>query len=288
MSAAARSRTWLLCSFPKSGNTWLRILLEAWHREGPVDINALRHVGMLSLKHTFEDLLDADTGDLTDEEIDAARPVFHEALSASREADPEAVQPVYWYKSHDANLALRGVEPRPFPPNALGGVILVARDPRDVAPSLAAHNGVSIDTVIDRIADEERCLPGMNPFGQLPYRRSGWSGFYSSWLDTPDIRLLLVRYEDLAAHPFEQLTRILGFAGLRGTEERVRRAVEHAQFERLAQQEVRGGFRERPNDAAPFFRVGRAGGWKESLTAEQARRIVADHGAMMQRFGYTF
>ena len=65
-------------------------------------------------------------------------------------------------------------------------------------------------------------------------------------------------------------------------------AVEGARFNRLRAQEAAGGFHEHPPGAdAPFFRRGRSGGWREALTAEQARRVVANHRAVMIRLGYT-
>jgi hypothetical protein len=35
-----------------------------------------------------------------------------------------------------------------------------------------------------------------------------------------------------------------------------------------------------------FFREGRVDRWRQVLTAEQARRIVAAHGAVMRRCNY--
>ena len=37
---------------------------------------------------------------------------------------------------------------------------------------------------------------------------------------------------------------------------------------------------------AAFFREGKAGNWRQTLTALQVARIVGDHGAVMRRFGY--
>jgi aryl sulfotransferase len=35
-----------------------------------------------------------------------------------------------------------------------------------------------------------------------------------------------------------------------------------------------------------FFREGRAGGWRSSLSAAQVARIETDHGRVMRRLGY--
>jgi aryl sulfotransferase len=41
-----------------------------------------------------------------------------------------------------------------------------------------------------------------------------------------------------------------------------------------------------PASAERFFVSGRAGGWRDVLTAEQAGQIERDHRAVMMRFGY--
>ena len=66
----------------------------------------------------------------------------------------------------------------------------------------------------------------------------------------------------------------------------IEEAVRLASFEELTKKEDAGGFTERPHWIDRFFRVGRAGQWKERLTPEQVGRIVADHREQMARFGY--
>jgi hypothetical protein len=63
-------------------------------------------------------------------------------------------------------------------------------------------------------------------------------------------------------------------------------AIERSSFGRLRAQEEKEGFRERPKAAERFFREGRAGQWKEVLTAQQVARVASDHGEQMARFGY--
>jgi aryl sulfotransferase len=62
--------------------------------------------------------------------------------------------------------------------------------------------------------------------------------------------------------------------------------VAATRFDRLAEEEARSGFREKPESAERFFHTGRSGGWRDVLTPDQAAQIVADHEAMMHRLGY--
>ena len=76
------------------------------------------------------------------------------------------------------------------------------------------------------------------------------------------------------------------FLGLDSNHDAIARAVEAADFQNLQRQEAASGFRERPEGMPRFFRRGRAGGWRDSLTPLQAARIEQDHGELMDSLNY--
>ena len=67
--------------------------------------------------------------------------------------------------------------------------------------------------------------------------------------------------------------------------EQIAEAADLSTFDKLATPSVVHPFRETSERADRFFREGRAGAWRETLTPDQARRIVDKHGEVMQ-FGY--
>jgi hypothetical protein len=95
-----------------------------------------------------------------------------------------------------------------------------------------------------------------------------------------------VRYEDLLAKPEARFGEIVRFLGLKPDPVVFRRALDNTSFRKLSRQEKASGFIERSRKQDRFFRRGRKGGWRQVLTAEQAARIVGDHGEQMARFGY--
>jgi hypothetical protein len=97
----------------------------------------------------------------------------------------------------------------------------------------------------------------------------------------------LVRYEDLVADPFTSFRRALRFSGATIGDNVIRRAVAFSDFRLLRAQEIAKGFREAQPSTERLFRRGIAGGWRDELTAAQTARIEANHGATMQRLGYT-
>jgi aryl sulfotransferase len=290
-------RTIWLASYPKSGNTWFRMLIANLSAtdEAGADINRLSERGaMASARGPFDFLTLIDSGLLTLDEIDSLRPCVYEELARGAQDDeyddtPEEY-PVRFAKTHDAYT--RTVKGEPLLAGARGadGAILIVRDPRDVAPSLANHLAVDRDRAIAFMCDVDARFCGRTDQqpNQLRQLLPRWDGFTASWLDQTDIPVHLVRYEDLQADTETVLSWALDFAGMVATPDRIRRAVALAAFSRLQQQERSNGFREAPRRLAEghFFRRGQSGAWKDELAPGQTERIEAAFGPMMRRLGY--
>ncbi len=289
------TRTVWLASYPKSGNTWFRMLvanLSATDRS--VDINNLPARGSIaSARGPFDHLTLIDSGLLTHEEADYLRPRVYEELRHGAPDDeydaPEQRQSVRFVKCHDAYTYTATGEP------LLGGIkgadaaIVIVRDPRDVAPSLANHSRISLDAAIDFMSDAAAtfCGKSTQQANQLRQQLPGWSGHTESWLVQQDIPVHLIRYEDMKADTAGTLRRALAFAGREAGDADIARAVAFADFFELKRQETEIGFREAPRNLPKgFFRRGEAGAWRDELTAEQAARIEGAHAPMMQRLGY--
>lgn len=291
------TRTVWLASYPKSGNTWLRMMIANLSaKDGrPVDINDLPEGGgIASARAPFDYLLLIDSGLLTHDETDGLRPRVYEELargSADNEYDrPEAAPPVRFVKVHDAYTLTPKGEPLLAGARGADGAIVIVRDPRDVAPSLANHNHTSIDDAITFMNDRDAgfCQKPMRLHNQLRQQLPSWSGHTATWLDQTDIPVHLLRYEDMQADAAGCLRGVLDFAGRTATDDEIRRAVGFASFSELQQQEKSKGFREapRPHAGGSFFRRGQTGAWRDELNAEQIARIEAEHAPMMRRLGY--
>jgi aryl sulfotransferase len=291
------TRTIWLASYPKSGNTWFRILVANLSAEDgkPVDINDLpERSGIASARGPFDHLTLIDSGLLTHDEIDCLRPRVYEALARGAEDDeydvPPELPPVRFVKVHDAYTMTPRGEPLLAGRRGADGAIVIVRDPRDVAPSLANHDRSSIDDAIT-FMNNSQASHGSGTgrqHGQFRQKLPGWSGYVASWLDQTDLPLHLVRYEDMQADTVGTLRQALDFAGRRASDQEIRRAVDFANFDELKRQEQEKGFCElpRPHLGGVFFRRGEVGAWRDELTAEQVARIEAAHAPMMRRLGY--
>lgn len=274
----AGSILWI-ASYPKSGNTWMRAFLSTLERGSELErLDDIRmDLAVISQRREIDMHLGLTTGDLSEMEVLALHSKYVEMVARSRTTRA-------FCKVHDAYVRTPSGDWL-FPPSFSAGALYIVRDPRDVAVSYAHHSAKSIDQIVMRMA-EGRWDHGLGAWTEIvPYQRRNWSEHVESWIDAPDLRRLVVRYEDMLAEPLATFTRVADFVGLPKDTQSVTAAIEATRFERLREREAREGFKEKMNGDF-FFRQGRAGGWREVLTAMQVSRIVADHGRVMRRLGY--
>jgi aryl sulfotransferase len=272
-----------LASYPKSGNTWLRLLLAEYfnERDEPFDINKPGVTnGIASSRARFDELLGVNSADLNPSEVHQLQPHIYEMMTARNPAHQ-------WIKVHDAQIRLADGRWL-FPPHISNGVIYLIRNPLDIAVSMAFHGGhEDMDKAVAKICDPEGHLARDGAI-QLRQFMGSWSDHAESWIDQKEMPVLVVRYEDMLAGAADQLERVIRFA--RPTVEvdkaRLELAAKNTAFDRLRATEDELGFRETPTKAKRFFRSGKAGGWRDHLTGEHVKRIRAQHGAVMDRFGF--
>jgi aryl sulfotransferase len=272
-----------LASYPKSGNTWMRVLLANYLSKSdvPLDINEIGIGPIASARVCFDEWAGVEASSLDDDVIDDLRPgVFRCLLKETTETLYMKVHDA-WRRTHTGDAM--------FPSDITAGVIYLLRNPLDVATSCAHHWGVSVDKAVENLCNPDfslaRSCEGLAD--QLRQRLFSWSGHVLSWLDDSGLRIHLVRYEDLRRDPEVAFSGVVQFCGLPFDTDRVRKAVAFSDFSEMQQQEQRHGFRERPLRAsATFFRKGKVGSWREDLPAPLAARLMEAHGDTMRRFGY--
>ncbi|MGN7610903.1 sulfotransferase domain-containing protein [Magnetococcales bacterium HHB-1] len=284
------AKVYWLASYPKSGNTWIRIFLANLleEKQQPVDINRLnKHPAFLPIatdRKQFDRTVGVLSEDLSQETVLRLRPwVLRRCLQRSSAQQ----SPVLFSKAHDANITA-SAEERLYPPDLTSGVLYIVRSPFDVAISYSHHYNISIDQAIHEMADIHY---GWNRsedkyYLQLAGYHSSWSKHILSWLDHADYRVHLVRFEEMKYRPRETFQSIVRFFGLPHNDTAIQQAIQFSQFKELKKQEERVGFSERVAKKARFFRKGEAGAWREILTSDQIQQIIQDHGPVMQRLGY--
>ena len=272
-----------LASYPKSGNTWFRAVLANYLSESaqPVGINDLNTGAIASSRAWADEVLGVDTADLTQGEIDTLRPEIYRWTVSEK---PDLVR---YHKIHDAYSRRPDGTPL-VDRHATLGAIYILRNPLDIAPSLAHHDGVDLDLAINHMADPLHCLAQSKTKipRQLLQRIGSWSEHVESWVDAVDIRIKILRYEDMKSDPFGTFGSAFDFMRLPAQPRKLTSAINACSFDKLAAQEKTDGFIDRPVKNKKFFRKGIVGDWRNSLSAPQIARVIQNHSTTMRRFGY--
>jgi len=266
-----------LASYPKSGNTWLRVFLHNYinRPDEPASINKLTKLSASECNAAFfHAYLPGPPAAYTTQDVQRVRPQVHRDLT---KLHPDLV----FIKTHNANRAVHGI---PLCTPALtAGAIHIIRDPRDVAVSYAAYTGLPLDETIAFMSQSGAANRGT---AQQVFEVLGsWSNHTESWTSAP--KFLHLRYEDMLNNPTHEFGRIIHYLGGGPDPARLAKAVAFSAFATLAQQESAHGYQAASPTASPFFRQGRAGAWREVLSETQRAKIESDHGPMMKKFLYS-
>lgn len=266
-----------LASYPKSGNTWIRIFLENLFRNGtaPVSINELNVVSFGDAqRELYQALTQRPIEELTDQELDQLRPVLQQKLAAR----PETAI----VKTHN-RIGFAGDVPIISFDQTMGAIYVV-RNVFDVAASFAAHYNGTMEQVVDGLCRDTMHTPTTQ--AAIVQYLGPWGEHYRGWTGVPGFEPLVLRYEDLRSKPFKEFSRIVKFLKIPASPERIKRAIRFSNFEEVSRQEKQGGFRERVRSDQSFFRDGKVGGWRKSLSEAQVAQLIDVHRDVLRELRY--
>jgi hypothetical protein len=266
-----------LSSYPKSGNTWARLFLDAYFL-GELDINEiLCSIGDDGISRYQI----GDGSPVWSYPVDIQQLTRPMAMLRTVRAYQDAEQPFpLFLKTHQANVVANGIE---LLPEALTkATIYFVRDPRDVLPSFANHMGSDIDTAISQMTNRYQLLAAAEH--RAADFLGAWDAHVEAALAARAHNVLLIRYEDLRADPVAWFTRMLEHAGVEVDAERVKAAVELTRLSNLRQKEAEEGFKEASRKASePFFNTGKVG---KKIPAHAKSKIERAFRKTMKKLGY--
>jgi len=268
--AKARRAQLVIIAHPKSGNTWLKVMLSRLYQ----------------VRHGLPDSLIHKTDEFT-----------RRVPSVPRLA---ATNGIYSYEGAVGRL----FEPEGGDPSMRDkAVLFLARHPCDIAVSWyfqftkrqSRHKQELINAELEHPIDRSRV-------GMWEFVRHGEIGlehlirFLNGWERKLDAhpRALTIRYEDLRGEPVETLGRVTALLGEDFSREEIEEAVRYGSFDHLRQLEGQGHFKQggltlrNPQDPDSFkVRRAKVGGYMDYFTPEQVAELdelVAKH--LSPRFGY--
>jgi hypothetical protein len=271
-------KIWWLASYPKSGNTWVRMFINAYATKFPININSVYQYVTSDLRPEIFQMM-------------CPRPITEFTLLEQFMYHPGALLNLLKIsntkdivvKTHNAKATVNGFIL--IPPDISAGAIYIIRDPRDIVISHASHFDKTIDESITDLNNINRA--GLSKQG-LYHLFMSWSNHVSSWtVENKNINTTIVKYEDMLMHPkkaFECIIEALEIE-TEDHEERFNHALNETRFEKLQAYEKNNGFIENTGEGL-FFRKGATGQWKRHLSKKQIDKINSQHKVMMQQYGY--
>ena len=260
-----------VASYPKSGNTWVRLFIAALrHRmksaDEPFNPNAIANEAEFhqdNARRLYEPLFNRGWAAATKVDMAHARPLVHQWIAKSAKKATPIV------KTHNANISVDGA---PTITQAVTrGAIYVVRHPFDVAVSVKDHFGApDYDVAIQQMLFKNYVQRKDDRFVDAPV--GSWSQNVRSWIETPNPKIHVVRYEDLLGDPAQHFAKIAGILGVTDRA-KIERAVSDVEFGVLKAAEEKSGFVETSSRAEKFFARGIAGSGEALLNDAQKKAL---------------
>lgn len=168
-------------------------------------------------------------------------------------------------------------------------VILIVRDPRDVAVSFY-HFGKKIGKISQDCSIEK--FVELFIAGRKIDQHGSWGENVGSWIGAREGSpgFMMARYEDLQADTASVLKRIGTFLGLDSTPEKLALAVERSSADRMRKLEKEQfsflPVKLRAQKDKPFVRTAKSGTWRQELPLHCAAQIESAWPRIMKHLGY--
>ena len=259
-----------IASYPKSGNTWLRILLASYFytKDGIYDETVLKNIEQFPQKKFFDSFN-------FDQKIPTDTVKFWIKAQEKINYDKK----LKFLKTHNAfgklnNFDFTNTE------NSIGCVYIV-RDPRNVITSLKNFYEMNDNQAFKWITNKNQYIYDLHKFKTNGFSNfqfiSSWDTNFESWKIQKQIPIKVIRYEDLLNETYAVFNDVINFIHKTTNSEekifknKIKNAVSSSLFSKLKEKEKKEGFSEAPkskliNSKIPFFNLGPNNNWKKILS----------------------
>ena len=274
-----------LASYPKSGNTWIRIFLSTLlysNKKTKVDINK-EHLKQFPLKKHFKGLVDNFL------ELDE---IAKNSIAAQEIINLE--DGIKFYKTHSANW--KNFEKNYYFTNSANslGAIHIVRDPRNIISSiLDYYNKNNYGDAFNFLVDRGKVIGGTKYDNGIPTILLSWADHYNSWKVFKK-NYYLIKYENLISNPHEEFLKFTDYLTSIGNykfdKNQILEIVDNCHFEKFSKQEENEGYIDQTIQnrdlKKKFFNLGPKNDWKKSLTSEITLKIEKEFEKEMRELEY--
>ena len=272
-----------IASYPKSGNTWIKLFLSAYlgnqNASIPFDINKM--LIPFSLFPT-NNLIKKFNFDFSNFKNIAEHWIqMQEYLNLGTKGN-------IFVKTHNAMCTINGNK-FTNKQNSLGAIYIV-RDPRDIIISYSNFLKKSYDEVATYLFNSENFEYSNINGKQFDFTLTGsWSDNYNSWKNYKSIEVLIIKYEDIISDTQNTFTKIIKYLNkidnIKIDNEKIKSCINLTSFKNLRKIEEEKGFIEK-GFGEFFFRKGKVGDWKDKLNQNLVKKIEEKFKLEMKELGY--
>jgi len=286
-----------LSSYPKSGNTWLRLIIGGlfFTESGKIEnFEILKKIPKFDILKNFEftkniSAKDHDTifaNKTFDENMFLA--YFKYSIEAQKRINIKGGNFTF-FKTHNARVKVNDT----FYTNedTSLGFIYVSRDPRDVIISYSEYLGQKYDETLDFMINGQLRNPKKIE-GKLPEIILNWGDHYNSWKNFKSVPSLFLKFENIKENPDEQISKIIYFFEkyynfeFSNKDHKIKNIIKSTNFNKLKKIEQESFFPENSDNASMFFRKGSSEQWKDNLTNDQINLILTKFKSEMEELKY--
>ena len=238
-----------IASYPKSGNTWIRSLINQILFTNPNNKEKI----LLSMQKNIKaypivgHFMNLNSSFNQEEDFQKINNIIKNWKTSQDKIN--ANKNLKFFKTHNVLTSIN-LEGQIYDftnlKNTLG-VIYIVRDPRNVITSLKNHFFLkSYDEAFEMMIDKKRWIGTSK--GRIPEALSSWDQHYNSWSTFPK-NYILFKYEELLSNPKKQIDRLIKylqkFININIDENKTNKIISNSNFSNFKDLENQGLFNER-------------------------------------------
>ena len=285
-----------IASYPKSGNTWIRLILSGifFTKDGNLEnLKILDKIPKFDIfenyefikKISFNDYKKIFNHNVYNEEAQIALAKYW--IEAQKKINYHANK-FKFFKTHNARLRFKNY----YYTNQITslGFIYIIRDPRDVIVSYSKWKNSSIEYTVNFLLNNN-IMGTQNTKNRMPEFIYNWKDHYKSWKNFIEVPSLFIKYEDLLNDIDFEINRIIEFfyknynIKIDNQNIKVKNIIKSTKFENLQKIENDKGFNEQ-SEHTIFFRKGKKNQWKNKLAKNHENLIKKNFEKEMIQLKY--
>ena len=273
-----------LASYPKSGNTWLRLFISSilFSSDGNANFEDIKKIDQYprrkffdGLISNFEDMHEIKKNWITSQDLIN----LDNKIKILKTHHMHCEVDNYSFTNNDNTL----------------GVIYVVRDPRNVITSIMHHfHKSSYKEAKESIFEEKKLIGSKKDNDKMLTITGSWKTNYLSWKKIKK-NFLLIKYENLISNPKNEFNKIVQYLqnlmNIEIDKKKIEKAINSTSFENLSELETKHGFEESVVDKKTgknkkFFNLGPKNDWRKLLDNETINEIEEKFNSEMKELGY--